>query len=173
MTGRNLPTGTVTFLFVDIEGSTRLLARLGDQYGPLLTAVRRTLRSAVRRAGGHEVDARADEYLAAFAAAPAALQAAVDAQRALTAGPWSAGPRVRVRMGIHTGRPTLTGSGYVGMAVHVGARIARVARGGQVVISETTLSAIRDAGVEVAVGPLGAHRLHGVPEGHELFEVVP
>jgi class 3 adenylate cyclase len=169
---RRLPTGTITLLFADIEGSTRLLAGLGDRYGPLLTAVRRTLRTAVRRAGGHEVDARADEYLAAFTAADGAIQAAIGAQRALGVGPWSAGPRVRVRMGIHTGRPTLTGSGYVGMAVHVGARIARVAGGGQVVLSGAALAAATAAGVETAVRPLGAHRLHGVPESHDLFEVV-
>lgn len=169
---RRLPTGTVTLLFADIEGSTPLLATLGDRYGPLLTAVRRTIRTAVRGAGGHQVDARADEYLAAFADASGALAAAIGAQRALGSGPWSAGPRVRVRMGIHTGRPTLTSSGYVGMAVHVGARIARVARGGQVVISDAAHAAVHRAGGEVEVLPLGAHRLHGVPEQHALYEVV-
>jgi class 3 adenylate cyclase len=169
---RRLPTGTVTLLFADIEGSTTLLATLGDRYGPLLTAVRRTLRAAVRKAGGHEVDARADEYLAAFTHAPDALAAAAAAQHALAAGPWSAGPRVHVRMGIHTGRPTLTSSGYVGMAVHVGARVARVARGGQVVITGVTLTALRAAGAEVSVRALGSHRLHGVPDPHELHEVV-
>jgi len=169
---RRLPTGTVTLLFADIEGSTQLLATLGDRYGQLLTAVRRTLRAAVRMAGGHEVDARADEYLAVFTRASHALAAAASAQRALAVGAWDAGPRVRVRMGIHTGRPTLTSSGYVGMAVHVGARIARVARGGQVVVSEASLAVIEAAGEGVAVQALGTHRLHGVPEAHALYEVV-
>ena len=169
---RRLPTGTVTLLFADIEGSTRLLARLGDRYGSLLTAVRRTIRTSVRRAGGHQVDARADEYLAAFADAHAALRAAIEVQRALASGSWSAGPRVRVRMGIHTGRPSLTSSGYVGMAVHVGARIARVARGGQIVISDAAHAAVRQAGGEMDARPLGSHGLHGVPEPHELYEVV-
>jgi class 3 adenylate cyclase len=169
---RRLPTGTVTLLFADIEGSTQLLAALGDRYGPLLTAVRRTLRAAVRKAGGHEVDARADEYLAVFTGTSDALAAAASAQRALAAGSWDAGPRVRVRMGVHTGRPTLTSSGYVGMAVHVGARIARVARGGQVVVSQASLAALQAAGEGVAVHALGTHRLHGVPEAHALYEVV-
>jgi class 3 adenylate cyclase len=169
---RRLPTGTVTLLFADIEGSTLLLAALGDRYGPLLTAVRRTIRTAVRTAGGHEVDARADEYLAAFAAAPQAVDAARSARRALASGPWAAGPRVRVRMGIHTGRPTLTASGYVGMAVHVGARVARMAAGGQIVLTDAALEAVRAAGGEAETRSLGMHRLHGVPDGHELFEVV-
>jgi class 3 adenylate cyclase len=169
---RRLPTGTVTLLFADIEGSTRLLARLGDGYGPLLTAVRRTIRTAVREHAGHQVDARADEYLAAFADAAGAVQAAVAAQRALRTGSWTTGPLVRLRMGIHTGRPTLTSTGYVGMAVHVGARIARVARGGQVVISGAALAAAHRAGWEADVRSLGPHRLHGVPEAHELYEVV-
>jgi class 3 adenylate cyclase len=134
--------------------------------------VRRTIRTAVRAAGGQQVDARADEYLAAFADARGALSAAIEAQRALASGSWSAGPRVRVRMGIHTGRPTLTSSGYVGMAVHVGARIARVARGGQLVISDAAHAAVLQAGGEVVAQPLGAHRLHGVPESHALYEVL-
>ena len=169
---RRLPTGSVTLLFADIEDSTEHLARLGDGYGRLLTAVRRTLRSAVRRMGGHEVDARADEYLAAFEAAPSALAAAIEAQRALTDGPWTAGPRVRVRMGIHTGRPTLTASGYVGMAVHVGARVARVAAGGEIVVSRTAVEGIEADGVEVELRPRGSHRLRGVPDPIELHEVV-
>jgi class 3 adenylate cyclase len=169
---RRLPTGHVTLLFADIEDSTRLLAQLGDRYGPLLTAVRRAIRSAVRRTGGHEVDARADEYLAAFAAASGALAAATEAQRALTVGPWTAGPRVRVRMGIHTGRPTLTPSGYVGMAVHVGARVARVAAGGQIVVSAPALETMRAQGAELEVRSLGPHRLRGVPDPIDLHEVV-
>lgn len=169
--GRRLPTGTVTLLFADIEGSTQLLARLGDRYSPLLTAVRRTIRTAVRRSAGHEVDARADEYLAAFGAAPGAVAAAIEAQRALADGSWPKGSRVRVRMGIHTGRPTLTASGYVGMPVHVGARIARVARGGQIVISSDALQALHEAGADVRVRSLGAHELHNVPDPHELHEV--
>ena len=169
---RRLPTGTVTLLFADIEGSTQLLADLGDRYGPLLTAVRRAIRSAVRRMGGHEVDARADEYLAAFAAASGALAAATEAQRALTVGPWAAGPRARVRMGMHTGRPSLTASGYVGMAVHVGARVARVAAGSELVISAAALDAVRSEGGDVDARPLGPHRLRGVPEPVELYGVV-
>lgn len=169
---RRLPTGTVTLLFTDIEDSTGLVTRLGDRYGPLLTAVRRTIRSAVRRSGGHEVDARADEYLAAFTSASGAIAAACDAQRALATGPWTAGPRVRVRMGIHTGRPTLTPSGYVGLAVHVGARVAAVAEGRQIVISRATYDAACAAGMELRVRPLGPYRLRGVPESVELHEIV-
>ena len=170
--GRRLPTGSVTLLFADIEDSTQLLDRLGDRYGSLLTGVRRAIRTAVRRSGGHEVDARADEYLAAFAATPNAVTAAIEAQRSLAAAAWPNGSRVRVRMGIHAGRPTLTASGYVGMAVHVGARVARIARGGQVVISAPVLEALREADVQAPVRSLGTHRLHNVPDPHELHEVI-
>src|SRR5947207_523224 len=113
---RKLPKGQVTFLLTDIEGSTELLARLEDRYSPLLADVRRLLRAAVRKAGGREVDSRADELFAVFEEAPAALEAALAIQRAMRASAWPDGVDVRLRIGVHHGRPTLTDPGYVGLA---------------------------------------------------------
>src|ERR687884_512565 len=127
---RQLPAGTVTFLFTDIEGSTRLLQELGDSYAEALAEHRRILREAFRRHGGIEVDTQGDAFFVAFARAADALAAAAEAQSALAAG------RIRVRMGLHTGTPTVTDEGYVGEDVHLGARIAAAAHGGQVVLSK-------------------------------------
>jgi class 3 adenylate cyclase len=107
----DLPSGTVTFLVTDIEGSTQLLERLGADYGDVLDAVRNLLRSAVAEHGGHEVDCRADELFAAFPLAQAAVRAAVTAQAALAAHEWPAGVALRVRTGIHTGEPALRDDG--------------------------------------------------------------
>src|SRR5206468_9541343 len=127
-----LPTGTVTFLFTDIEGSTRLLHELGDDYADALAEHRRALREVFSRHSGVEVDTQGDAFFVAFARAKDALAAAVEAQRGLANGP------VRVRMGLHTGEPVVTGEGYVGIDVHRAARIAAAAHGGQVVVSQTT-----------------------------------
>lgn len=150
-----LPAGTVTLLFTDVEGSTRLLDALGPSYAAALAAHREVLRRAVRSQGGHEVDATGDAFLAAFSDAGAALEAAIHAQRELGSGAWSDGISVRVRMGVHTGRPELTGEGYVGRDVHLGARVCDAAHGGQVLVTESTVHA---AG-SVATKRLGVHRL--------------
>src|SRR5437016_8048789 len=126
-----LPSGTVTFLFTDIEGSTRLLHELGDAYAGALAEHRRVLRDAFTRHGGVEVDTQGDAFFVAFARAGNALAAAADAQDALN------GP-IRVRIGLHTGEPLLTEEGYVGIDVHRAARIAAVGHGGQVLISQAT-----------------------------------
>lgn len=169
---RKLPTGAVTFLLSDIEDSTGHLARLGDGYSSVLSAARRILRSAVRKAGGHEVDARADEFFAAFSNAPAALTAALRAQHALKGHAWPDDVPVRVRMGIHSGRPTLGSAGYVGLAVHASARICRVAEGGQIVLSRAAANAIGEAVPErVRLSSLGEHRLRGLAGEMELFKV--
>ena len=139
---RRLPKGQVTFLLIDIEGSTALLARVGDRYSSLISQVRRATRAAIRRAGGREVDARADDLFAVFEEAPAALEAALAIQRAIKAGPWPKGIDVRVRIGVHSGRPTLTETGYVGLSVHAAARISYAAHGGQIVISSAVHSAV-------------------------------
>jgi class 3 adenylate cyclase len=170
---RKLPTGAVTFLLCDIEGSTALVSRLGDGYGGLLSDARRILRGSVRKAGGHEVDARADEFFAAFSDPAAALAAALIAQRAIGSHPWPEGVDLRVRMGIHSGRPTLGDSGYVGLAVHAAARVCGSAQGGQIVISGAAVSALgetRPHGIELR--SLGEHRLRGLPQPMELFDVV-
>src|SRR4051794_15862537 len=121
---RELPTGTVTFLFTDIEGSTRLLRELGDAYPDELAEHRRVLRDAFTRHGGVEVDTQGDAFFVAFARAGDALAAAGYGQRALEAGP------IRVRMGVHTGEPTVTDEGYVGIDVHPPPRVAASAHGG-------------------------------------------
>src|SRR3982751_886217 len=137
---RRLPKGQVTFLLTDIERSTELLSRLDDRYASLVASVRR----ALRRAGGHEVDARGDEFFAVFEHASAALVAAIEVQRALAEGPWPDGIDVRVRAGIHSGRPALTETGYVGLAVHAAARICYGAHGGQIVLSSACRAALED-----------------------------
>lgn len=127
-----LPTGVVTLLFTDVEGSTRLLQELGDGYGEALHEHRRRLRAAFAEHEGVEVDTQGDAFFVAFARASDAVAAAADSQRALAGGP------IRVRMGLHTGEPRLTDEGYVGLDVHKGARIAAVGHGGQVLLSPTT-----------------------------------
>jgi class 3 adenylate cyclase len=169
---RRLPTGQVTFLLTDIEGSTALLARLGDRYPSLLAGVRRAMRAAVRRAGGREVDVRADELFAAFAAPASALDAAVEIHRALGTEAWPDGVEVRARIGVHSGRPTLTETGYVGLAVHAAARICNSAHGGQIVISSAVHAAVADSAAEgVAFRGLGAWRFEGFREPEHLYQV--
>ena len=167
-----LPTGFVTLLMSDIEASTALLRRLGDTYGPLLDEVRDLVRRAASRAGGREIDARADEFFAVFERAGAAVEAAVAVQRALADHAWPDGATVRVRIGIHSGRPTLRDSGYIGLAVHTTARVCSAAHGGQIVVSAATRAAIAEsppAGVRFR--GLGRHRLPGLPEPEPLFQV--
>src|SRR6185436_7373450 len=127
-----LPTGTVTFLFTDVEGSTRLLHELGDAYADVLGEHRRVLRDCFDRHGGVEVDTQGDAFFVAFARAKDALAAAAEGQAALEPGP------IRVRMGLHTGEPIVTDEGYVGIDVHRAARIAAASHGGQTVLSQTT-----------------------------------
>jgi class 3 adenylate cyclase len=167
-----LPKGQVTFLLTDIEGSTELLGRLNDRYAPLLADVRRLVRAAVRHAGGREVDARADDLFAVFERAPAALEAALAIQRAMAASAWPAGIDVRLRIGMHRGRPALTDTGYVGLAVHAAARICSAAHGGQIVMSSAVRAAVIESLAEgVSLRSLGAWRFHGLSEPVDLFQV--
>lgn len=169
---RTLPTGVVTFLFADIEDSTGLVQRFGDRYATFLTDVRRVLRSAVGASEGREVEVRADELVAVFARALAALDAALAIQRKVRARAWPDGQRVRVRVGLHTGRPTLTDTGYVGMAVHTAARIGFAGHGGQILLSRATWEAVQGSPpVGIAFANLGLHQLHGLPAPERLFEV--
>jgi len=169
---RKLPKGHITFLLTDIEGSTELLGRLDDQYAALLTEVRRRVRTAVRQAGGHEVSARGDDVFAVFERAPAALEAALAIQRAMRAGAWPGGSDVRLRIGLHRGRPALTDTGYVGLSVHAAARICFAAHGGQIVMSSAVRAALPDSLVEgVGLRSLGAWRFRGLPEPVDLFQV--
>jgi class 3 adenylate cyclase len=169
---RKLPTGTVTFLLSDVERSTELLARHGDGYGPLIADVRRLIRAAVRSAGGREVDARGDDLLAVFETAPTALDAALEIQRAMGDGRWPKGEEVRLRIGLHRGRPTLTDSGYVGLSVHATARICFAGHGGQIVTSGAVRAAVGDSlPGDVRLRDLGAWRFQGLPDPVELFQV--
>ncbi|HTD47986.1 MAG TPA: adenylate/guanylate cyclase domain-containing protein, partial [bacterium] len=140
-----LPTGFVTLLMADLEGSTALLDRLGDRYRDLLNDVRGILRTAVSRAGGREIDARADEFFAVFERAGDAVEAAAAIQRAFRGRGWPDRLDVRVRIGIHSGRPTLTDVGYIGLAVHTAARICAAAHGGQIVVSGETKEAVGES----------------------------
>jgi WD40 repeat protein/class 3 adenylate cyclase/energy-coupling factor transporter ATP-binding protein EcfA2 len=168
----HLPAGRVTFLFTDIEGSTRLLRALGDRYAEVLTDHRRLLRATFSRHGGIEVDTQGDSFFVAFTDPNEALAAAEEAQRGLSAHQW-ADEELRVRMGLHTGEPLVADDHYVGIDVHRGARIAAAAHGGQVIISERTseLVAERDA-PGVTLRDLGMHRLKDLPDPERLFQLI-
>jgi class 3 adenylate cyclase len=169
---RTLPTGHVTFLLTDIEGSSGLLQELGDRYAALLAEVRAIIRGCVHRAGGREVDARADEFFAVFTRAPAALEAALAIERTIRGRAWPDRAEVRLRTGLHSGRPTLTDTGYVGLAVHTVARICAAAHGSQILLSGAARAAVaraRPAGTRLR--SLGSHRLRGLREAHALFQV--
>ncbi len=167
-----LPTGFVTFLLTDIEGSTGLLTRLGDRYAGLLKGVRDIVRGAVVDAGGREVDSRADEFFAAFERPAPAIEAAVAMQRTLGERSWPDDVQCRIRVGIHGGRPTLTDTGYIGLPVHTAARICTAAHGAQIVVSGQTRTALRGSmpgGVRLR--SLGPHRLQGLSNAVTLFQV--
>jgi len=164
----DLPYGTVTLLFTDVEGSTKLVHELGDAYAGVLADHRRLVREAVAAAGGHEVDSRGDEFFLAFPEAGAAVGAAVALQQSLAAHDWPAGIQVRVRVGLHTGEPTLRDGAYFGMDVHRAARICQAGHGGQVLISGTTREAID---VEFELQDLGDHELPGLPEPERIYQL--
>ena len=170
---RSLPTGAVTFLLTDIEDSTGLVHRLGERWPGVLNDTRRILRAAIRDEGGREVDARADEFFAVFKRAPAAVRAAIAVQRGLRDHAWPPDASVLVRAGIHSGRPTLTDTGYVGLAVHATSRISALAHGGQVVLSHAAMRALGGEPIpEVRFLELGTHRLRGLPEPETLFQLL-
>jgi len=167
-----LPTGNLTLLLADIEGSTALLRQLEDGYPTLLGEVRRVLRAAAGRLGGHEVDVHGDEFFAVFRHASDALLAALAIQRDLRDGTWPRGASVRMRMGLHAGRPTLSGDNYVGLAVHAAARIMAAGHGGQVLLSEAAVRALGDPPpAEFTLRELGVHHLRGLPP-EILFQAV-
>jgi class 3 adenylate cyclase len=169
---RRLPKGHITFLLTDIEGSTELLTRLGDRYASLLSDIRRQVRSAVRRVGGHEVSARGDDVFAVFEQPAATLAAALTIQRAMDTVTPHEGVKVRLRIGLHRGRPALTDTGYVGLSVHAAARICFAAHGGQILVSSAVRNAVHEsmpAGVQLT--SLGSWRFRGLPEPLDLFQV--
>ena len=172
--GRGLPSGTVTFLFTDIEGSTELLKRLGrDGYESVLAEHARVLRAAVSAHGGRVVDTQGDSLFCAFGSAREALSAALDAQRELAANEWPEQVTVRVRMGLHSGEPKASGQGYVGIGVHRAARVGAAAHGGQVLLSESARAlAADDLPAGVSLRDLGVHRLKDIDEPVRLYQVV-
>jgi class 3 adenylate cyclase len=168
-----LPSGFVTMLLTDVEGSTALVHRLGDDYGDLLERLRALLRETTLRSGGHVVETRADEFFAVFDQPAAALTTALTVQRELRTRASAGEEEVRVRIGIHSGYPTRAKENYIGMAVHTAARICDAAHGGQIVVSGDFRTAI---GVPlpdgVRVRRLGTYQLRGLPDEIELLQVV-
>jgi len=157
----DLPTGTVTFLFTDVEGSTRLLHELGaEAYADALAEHRRVIREACAAGGGVEVDTQGDAFFFAFSTAPGALSAAGAFTESLASGP------IRVRVGLHTGTPLLTEEGYIGDDVHFGARVAASAHGGQIVLSRATAEL-----VELELTDLGEHRLKDIAEPVSIYQL--
>ena len=169
----HLPSGTVTFLFTDIEGSTSLLRQLGDRYADALADYRQLLRDAFRARGGQEVDTQGDAFFIAFPRARDALAASIAAQRATAAHTWPDGAKLRVRMGLHTGEPLSADTGYVGMDVNRAARVCAAAHGGQILVSEATRILVEEDLPEgVSLRDLGEHRLKDLARPQRLFDVI-
>ena len=163
-----LPTGTVTFLFTDIEDSTGLVRELGDAYVQVISDHRRLVRSAVEEHGGYEVDCRGDEFFLAYSDARAAVDTALAIQRSHESHTWPGGREVRVRIGVHTGRPSIEEDDYVGIDVHCVARICAAGHGRQVLLSKATVECIDD----VAVRDLGEHELRGLQAPERIFQLL-
>jgi class 3 adenylate cyclase len=168
----DLLSGTVTFLFTDIEGSTQLVTSLGEGFDPLLAAHNELLREAIARADGTEVSTEGDAFFAVFATAPGALAASVEAQRALAAHPWPEDATIRVRMGLHTGEARLGSDNYIGTDVNRAARIAAAGHGGQVLLSDSTRTlASSQLPAGVAIRDLGSHRLKDLPAPERIWQL--
>ena len=168
-----LPSGTVTFLFTDIEGSTRLVKQLGNRYEEVLADHQRILRGAFAEFGGTEIDTQGDSFFVAFSRAKDAVAATVSAQRSLGAHAWTDGADLRVRMGIHTGEPAVGQERYVGLGVHRAARISAAGHGGQVLTSQTTRELLRDDPLpDVSLRDLGEHQLKDLDEPERLYQLV-
>lgn len=168
----DLPAGTITMLFSDIEGSTALVSRLGDRYGDALSAHRALLRAAFSAWHGREMSTEADSFFVVFESASDAVACCLAAQRALAGHDWPDGAAVRVRMGLHSGEPARHEDGYIGMDVHRAARIAAAAHGGQVVLSEATrLLAAPAFPAGVSVRDLGFHRLKDIEAPERIYQL--
>jgi class 3 adenylate cyclase len=169
---RSLPAGTVTFLFTDIERSTELQRRLGERWAEAHATHHRLVREAIVAGEGREVDTQGDAFFAVFTRARSAISACASAQRSLQQHEWPGGADLRVRMGVHTGEPTVGGEGYLGLDVVRAARICSLASGGQVLVSESTRALVRgeDLGA-VSLQDLGEHRLKDFEEPERLFQL--
>jgi class 3 adenylate cyclase len=167
-----LPTGTVTFVFSDIEGSTELMKRLGERYGELIGQHRRIIRETFGAHDGAEIDTQGDSFFFAFARARDAVAAAVDAQRAHVEHEWPDGEQVRVRMGLHTGEPAVGAEGYLGVDVVRAARLAATGCGGNVLLSETTRALLGSSLPDgVSIHPLGERKLKDIDEPERIYEL--
>jgi class 3 adenylate cyclase len=168
----SLPSGTVTFLFTDIEGSTALLRELGERYAEVLGRERSILRETLTAAGGQEIDTQGDAFFFSFTRAREAVAGAVAAQRALADEDWPEGVDVKVRMGLHTGEPSLGDEGYVGLDVVRAARICSAGHGGQILLSETTRALLgSDLPEGVTLHDLGMQALKDVGQEH-VYQLV-
>jgi WD40 repeat protein/class 3 adenylate cyclase/tRNA A-37 threonylcarbamoyl transferase component Bud32 len=168
-----LPTGTATFLFTDIEGSTRLVGELGERYAGVLAAHQHLLREAFAASGGREIDSQGDAFFVVFERAKDALGAALAAQRALAAHTWPDGAQVRVRMGMHTSEPSVAGERYIGLGVHKGARICAAAHGGQILLSQASYAVlVDDALSDVTFRDVGEQRLKDFDRPERIYQVV-
>jgi class 3 adenylate cyclase len=168
-----LPTGVVTLMMTDMEGSTELVNQLGHEYGKLIREVRRIIRRIVAGNDGHVVDVRADESFAAFKRPEAAIESAVAIQLDLGQRSSTRKHDVRLRIGLHSGRPTVSEGNYIGIAVHTAARICSAAHGGQIVVSGQIRDGFKDLtphGTEFRT--LGSHRLRGLPDQLALYQIV-
>src|SRR5512138_811537 len=167
------PSGTVTFLFTDIQGSTYLLDKLGNQYATSLAEHHRILRAAIQKWKGTEMDTQGDAFFVTFTRALDAVQCAVEAQRELASHAWHMGEPLRVRMGLHTGEPLIASTGYVGMDVHRAARIGDAGHGGQILVSQTTRDlVIQDLPPGISVKDLGEHRLKDMKYPTPIYQLV-
>jgi WD40 repeat protein/class 3 adenylate cyclase len=165
--------GTITFLFTDIEASTHLLDYLGDHYTLVLEKHHEILRAAIQKWNGHEVDTQGDAFFVTFNRAIDAVQCVSDAQRALATHSWPQGRGVRVRMGLHTGEPLIASTGYVGMDVHRAARIGDAGHGGQVLLSQSTRElVIHDLPPDLTIRELGEHRLKDLKYPTPIYQLV-
>ena len=173
MSDGELPTGTVTFLFSDIEDSTELVRRVGNEaFAAIRVDHRRLLRAAFSAHGGIEIDTAGDGFFVAFDSAREGVEAAIEGQRALAEFSWPEGAEVRVRMGLHTAEPHLGADGYVGVGVHRAARICDAGRGGQILVSNATAGIVEDAELPgVSIVDLGEHRLKGLLVEQRLFQL--
>ena len=167
-----LPSGAVTFLFSDIEGSTRLVKELRERYGDVLGEHQRLLRAAFEAHGGYEVDTQGDSFFIAFSSARDALLAAVEGQLALLAHPWPDGVRIKVRMGVHTGQAVASGGRYTGLAVHRAARIGAAGHGGQILVSQATQTLVEDEeeDLHIHLQDLGEQRLKDLDRPVRLYQ---
>ncbi len=167
-----LPSGTVTFVFSDIEGSTGLLKRLGERYAELLAEHRRLVRETFLRHGGVEIDTQGDAFFFAFARARDAVAAAAESQREHVEHEWPGGEDVRVRMGLHTGEPAVGEEGYLGVDVVRAARLSATGKGGQVLLSETTRALLGSSLPDgVSVHAVGERHLKDMDEPERIYEL--